>query len=172
MKLSNIYSVLVGTFFGLAVGACGAYAFQKARSNVAASEIVVRYVSNELGYFQGMMKRRISNKSEKVNAEFSYWPQLEVMAVNSWLIYAAGAKSLHEKGVVLPPGTMSPEKVAEFPDFIGEFNGLNDNRINFIPARKRYEHYFGVELGSSEELIRWFMAHHKEIKQSPVLKEP
>jgi len=172
MKRIHLYLITVGGLLGLILGGSATYAFMKDQSSISASEIMVRKLSGDLGYLQGMLKRRPPQSTEVENVEFKYWPQLEMMAVNSWLAYAAGAKSLHEKGLVLPPGSMTPEKVAEFPDFVGEFKLLNDDRINFKPACRRYERYFGVTIESSDKLMHWFMEHYKQIKQSPTLKEP
>jgi hypothetical protein len=172
MKRTNLYLVFVASFLGVILGIISTYAFMKDKISTSASEIMVRKISGDLGYLQGMLKRRPAQSTEVENVEFKYWPQLEMMAVNAWLAYAAGAKSLHEKGLVLPPGSMSPEKVAEFPDFVGEFKLLNDNRINFKPACRRFERYFGVTIESSDKLMHWFMEHYKQIKQSPSLTEP
>ena len=164
MRTNRTYKLLAGVLFGMFVGAFGTYFYVKEKQYVASSELLVREASNVLGSLQGMLKRRQPNGAEASGSEFAYWLQLEVMSINAFLNYTAGAKALHERGLALPYGSMLPAKVAEFPEFVGEFKLLNDRLVNFVPKRERLGRYLGVEVNRSEELMAWLVSHADEIR--------
>lgn len=77
MKRTHLYLITVGGLLGLIFGGSATYAFMKDKSSIYASEVIVRKISVNLGYLQGMLKRRPAQSTEVENVEFKYWTIVE-----------------------------------------------------------------------------------------------